>query len=87
MPSWERVFSWLYATVANYGNSIFGQLFWLWLVLAASAGGYFATAEVTVYHDHALNLERLLSAFSFAWHKAFAPFSAPNASPPHRGSQ
>lgn len=80
VPWWERGFSWLYSTVANYGNSIFGPLFWLLALLAASAAGYYQAAECVVYHSAALNHDHLLSAFSFAWHNAFAPFSALDAS-------
>ncbi len=80
VPWWERGFSWLYSTVANYGNSIFGPLFWLLALLAASAAGYYSAAESVVYHSAGLHQDHLLAAFSFAWHNAFAPFSALDAS-------
>ena len=80
VPVWERAFSWLYATVANYGNSIFGPLFWLVIVLAVSALGYYQSAEAIVYHEAGFKGAHLLSAFSLAWHNAFAPFSILDAS-------
>ena len=79
VPWWERGFSWLYATVANYGNSIFGPLFWLLATLAVFAAGYYQATESVVYHGAGLNHDHLLSAFGFAWHNAFAPFSALDA--------
>lgn len=82
VPWWERSFSWLYSTFANYGNSIFRPLLALLVSLALFTWIYFQAGETqgSVAAVSGGEIGHALSAFNFAWHNAFAPFSALNAS-------
>ncbi|MGN6364172.1 pentapeptide repeat-containing protein [Asticcacaulis taihuensis] len=77
---WERGFSWLYATFANYGNSIFRPLFGLLACLIVFTAAYYQAGEQLIFHKAPYNSDHLIAAFSFAWHNMFAPFSVLDAS-------
>jgi hypothetical protein len=80
VPWWERGFSWLYATFANYGNSIFRPMFTLLACLVLFTAAYYQTGEHLIFHEAPINTDHLIAAFSFAWHNMFAPFSVLDAS-------
>ncbi|HVZ28988.1 MAG TPA: pentapeptide repeat-containing protein [Asticcacaulis sp.] len=81
VPWWERSFSWLYSTFADYGNSIFRPLMALLVSLLLFTWIYFQAAESqgVVASVGGGQIGHALSAFNFTWHNAFAPFSALNA--------
>jgi uncharacterized protein YjbI with pentapeptide repeats len=80
VPWWERSFSWLYSTFADYGNSIFRPLMALLVSLVLFTWIYFQAgeAQTPVAAVSGGQIGHALSAFNFAWHNAFAPFSALN---------
>ncbi len=80
VPWWERGFSWLYGTFANYGNSIFRPLFSLLACLLLFTAAYYQVGEHLIFHEVPDNTDHLIAAFSFAWHNMFAPFSVLDAS-------
>ncbi len=80
VPWWERGFSWFYATLANYGNSIFRPLFSLLACLMLFTAAYYQAGEHLVFRETPFNPDHLIAAFSFAWHNMFAPFSVLDAS-------
>lgn len=77
VPWWERIASFIYWAISDYGNSIFRPLLVMLLLYVGLSLTYFALGDhenllapgVHIVPDH------LFNAFGFSWNNMFSPFS------------
>ncbi|MBW8732900.1 MAG: pentapeptide repeat-containing protein [Asticcacaulis sp.] len=76
VPWWERIASWIYWLISDYGNSIFRPLIVMAALYAGLAAAYYALGQA---HGVAVPGDHLVSAFTFSLQNVFAPFSVLDA--------
>ncbi len=77
VPWWERIASYIYWSISDYGNSIFRPLAVLLVLYVTLSLTYFAMGDHENLLAPAVRIDtaHLYSAFGFAWNNVFSPFS------------
>lgn len=81
IPLWERITSYLYWLVSDYGNSLFRPMVMLLLLFGAMATVYYTIGQMRA-HQPVIPMDGhgLYSALVFSLQNVFAPFSVLDAS-------
>ena len=77
VPWWERIASFIYWGISDYGNSIFRPLLVMLVLYVGLSLVYFALGEHENLFGAGVRLVpgHLFSAFGFSWNNVFSPFS------------
>jgi uncharacterized protein YjbI with pentapeptide repeats len=76
VPWWERIASFIYWAISDYGNSIFRPLLVMLALYVGLSLTYFALGEhASLPAGAPVSPSHLFSAFGFSWNNVFSPFS------------